>query len=98
MEIQDNVSKAREIAHTHKIEYIKGLKDERGTSFIECVGSALQMAQWKDQQFKEYLEKKKESMIKKWGHIVAAGVSAIDMIINELFPEPKEQDNSERED
>lgn len=56
---------------------------------------ALEMAEWKDHQFKEYLEKKKAAMKEKHNSYNSAilktsnsgGILTIDEIINELFGE-----------
>lgn len=53
----NNQEKAREIAEKNACDYpFKG--GLTNTSRAECEDSALEMAEWKDQQFKEYLEKK----------------------------------------
>lgn len=77
--------------------------------FADAENGALKMAEWKDQQFKEYLEKKRDSFNKdaeKWfgtkylehiGVISKHGWSVINEIINELFPE-QEQDNSNNDE
>lgn len=69
-----NEEKAREIA-------------EKEVHPIIAERCALEMAEWKDAQFKEYLEQRKERMVKKWGNLVAAEVSTLDMVINEFFKE-----------
>lgn len=68
--------------------------------------AAIEMAEWKDTQFKEYLEKKKLEIELNMGN-PSVGSSAfiakdcmlclINEIINELFEEI-EQDNSDREE
>lgn len=62
------------------------------SSFDECKDSALDMAEWKDQQFKEYLEKKKaenplsyRSDWKSYENGIYHDI--INEIINELFGE-----------
>lgn len=102
-----NEEKAIEIGKRHKIEYISGLKNDLcGTSFIECVCSAKEMAKWKDHQFKEYLEKKRadikielrKNMSDAVNHSFSrVELALIDEIINELFG-GEETDNKDREE
>ena len=58
-----NEEKAKEISFSQYKEYpyegCDGL-EYTNDSTIECEKSALEMAEWKDQQFKEYMNKKKE--------------------------------------
>lgn len=57
-------------------------KDEQAGAFETLVITLTEMAEWKDQQFKEYLEKLiKESTGEEAGYFVIRG------IINELFKE-----------
>lgn len=96
MEIQNNVSKAREIAR------------ECVYCFADAENGALKMAEWKDQQFREYLEKKYDAALNAWDDWAAYDPKTaaswrvktlyIREIINELFPEIEEQDNSDREE
>lgn len=82
MEIQDNISKAREIANTF-IDVAVGAGAFTG---------ALEMAEWKDQQFKEYLEKKRKQVA------TTGQVCLIDEIINELFGETENVDHSNNDE
>lgn len=66
--------------------------DARGAYY-----GALEMAEWKDQQFKEYLEKKREELFNTNCLSVLPYIEFIDEIINELFPE-QEQDNSDNDE
>lgn len=76
------------------------VNSEVRTGFIEG-------ANWKDQQFKEYLEKKYDTALNAWDDWAAydpktaeswrVRVQYIREIINELFGET-EQDNSDREE
>lgn len=68
---------------------------------------ALWMAEWKDRQFKEYLEKKEAEYESQrcdangWSEqwmIFHALTCTMRGIINELFPKPKEQDNSDNDE
>lgn len=93
MEIQDNVSKAREIARDYK-RPASSLEAE-----IACE-SALEMAEWKDHQFKEYLEKKKAEYISRrddadiWSEqwaVFHALACTLHIIIIELFKEKQNE-------
>lgn len=94
-----NVEKAREISD----EYFW---QDNAESYAP--NAILEMAEWKDQQFKEYLEFKKLECTLLSKTVMAYDMSGVyDLeirtncfkdIINELFPEPKEQDNSENDD
>ena len=85
-----NKEKAREIGKVNARQY---RHNYGGNEFVfsneECEASALQMAEWKDQQFKEYLEKKRNSINLNYhnGAIEANAYvwDAINEIINELF-------------
>lgn len=89
-----NEEKAREI-----VEYYTDVND-----IGVALNSAKEMAEWKDHQFKEYLEKKlesirdcyQESKIEYKRDYYFTQMIAIVEIINELF-EKTEQDNSDRE-
>lgn len=85
-----NKEKAKEIGQIIVIE----------DGIWHCVNAdivAIEMAEWKDQQFKEYLEKKKEELFNTNCLSVLPFLEFIDEIINELFGEI-EQDNSDREE
>ena len=93
---KDNASKAREIANEFANESVRPA--------IRI--AAEEMAEWKDQQFKEYLEKKAIEAGKKRDADLSLGSDwdewndrywAYMSVIDELFGET-EQDNSERED
>lgn len=81
--------------------------DEFVFSNEECETSALEMAEWKDQQFKRALIRKIVEYEKKVHDVVESGEGdvkvyiepqkAIKQIINELFPE-QEQDNSDNDE
>lgn len=85
-----NEEKAKELASSERISF-----DELNDSYcngIEC--GALEMAEWKDEQFKEYLEKKRDKYQKYAmtrqklfpGEILYTGkYEAVNEIINELF-------------
>lgn len=83
-----NLDKAREIVGGNWVVFNKEYS------------AAMQMAQWKDQQFKEYLEKKSISVLNRYIREVydhdakSFGLDLIDEIINELFPatEQKKED------
>lgn len=63
MEVQDNISKAREIAD--EIDYRNGRGWYDHCEIIELsYNSAMEMAKWKDEQMKEYLLQKKDGL--KW--------------------------------
>lgn len=94
-----NEEKAREIGQTI-------LLDDCGWQRYDIAEfAALKMAEWKDQQFKEYLEKKKAEMKEKHNSyhsdIIKAsnawGIMTIDGIIDELFSKI-ENDNSENDE
>lgn len=93
--------KSNEIA----AEYLSG-HDRFEITYEEMREAVMEMAEWKDQQFKKYLEKKlkiAEELVKKLQNNVLQNVKAAGMfyqiheIINELFGET-EQDNSDREE
>lgn len=68
----------------------------------ECAkDAAMEMAEWKDQQFKEYLERRKAKDLlayeKDHASIDIEDALTIDEIINELFPKT-EPDNSDKEE
>lgn len=89
--------KSNEIA----AEYLMG-HDRLEVTYEEMREAVMTMAEWKDQQFKEYLEKKSRNAEAVW-HVshhedyTGGFMDAIHEIINELFGET-EQDNSDRED
>lgn len=93
--IQDNISKAEEIANSYSSDVLKA-----GAYF-----GAAKMAEWKDQQFKELLVnklslvrdcyQKSKTECKKDYYSAQMVVTA--EIINELFGEI-EQDNSDRKE
>lgn len=72
--------KAKEIANKSIVGY-------GPTYFDVAEESALEMAEWKDQQFKEYLEKKEQELI--FGDEMLAGLKLefLHEIIKELFKE-----------
>lgn len=59
------------------------------SSFEECKTSALEMAEWKDQQFKEYLETKRKDILAVGDEprALRTEIAVLDEIINELFKE-----------
>lgn len=65
-------------------DYLLG-HDRANITYEEMLGACLDISEWKDAQFKEYLEKKKEHLYKKWGILEGAEVSTLNMIINDLF-------------
>lgn len=71
--------------HVRDLCISKGVtRDNAETASLLAQQSAMEMAKWKDQQFKEYLEKlMKESTGEEAGYFV------IRRIINELFKEDK---------
>ena len=87
-----NIEKAREIAEKNRCCYPEDMACEY-YSDEECYTSALEMANWKDQQFKEYLEKKRKEKslgipIEEYGMGFKDGIDYIlDEIIKELFGE-----------
>lgn len=66
----------------------------------ECRLIALKMAEWKNQQFKEYLEKKRNEYIDthKEGDLLLDYASCIDRIINEYSREIEEIDHSNNDE
>lgn len=80
-------------------EKAKNICDERNCVGLSCeqcrYATAIKMAEWKDAQFKEYLEKKREPLMEayrsieqdkdKGGTIWCNPISFIDDIIDELF-------------
>lgn len=85
MEIQDNISKARELALAYQQE------DDGHIEQIIREDALEEMAAWKDQQFKEYLEKKykeaSDSYDKTEAKFYEDRMDYINEIINELFGE-----------
>lgn len=90
---------------SYKIAYQYGVTccDCGDNSTYECYDAALEMAKWKDKQFKEYLEKKKEEIERTEDAgsfvtemILNAQSELLDEIINELFGETKT--NTDREE
>ena len=65
--------------------HIDTLKDELKCSSDECEKVALDMADWKDTQFREYLEKKRDSM-----KLFPTEYDMCQEIINELFGDGKD--------
>lgn len=96
-----NEEKALEIGTNNGLKYWFG-KDEQDEKIISSVQSAIKIAEWKDDQFKEYLEKKRGELLSKYEelgdecHLDDAHV--FEEIINELFPVEEIEDNTERED
>lgn len=84
----NNQDKAIGIAKSNAHDYVEShyefgdLQEYYVTSYEECKQSALEMAEWKDQQFKEYLEKKRDSM-----RLFPTEYDMCQEIINELFKE-----------
>lgn len=82
-----NKQKALEISRKHQIEYLAQVSNtsylQKISSDSECFGSALEMAEWKDNQFKEYLERKKAEN----GIDLEPASEIINEILNELFKE-----------
>ena len=77
-----NEEKTKEIVDNTFGEFatsFPGYIDDVSEMFCECV--AMKMAEWKDKQFKEYLEEKK-TMI---GHNNEERAALIDEIIDEFF-------------
>lgn len=70
----EDSKKAIEIAH--KESHIYGIED----STLECYNSAMDMAEYKDKQFKEYLENFKKRLLHNDEESLL-----IDMVINGLF-------------
>ena len=90
-----NEDKAREI----ELNVYAFSEKPKGQFEAPAYRAALEMAEWKDQQFKEYLEKKKEEVAKKMKeHILYSQpeefyhnrVMFCNEIINELFGEEKQ--------
>lgn len=70
-----NEEKAREIANTYSSDVLQA-----GAYF-----GAEKMADWKDQQFKEYLKKKKHALDNYSFDELNGAYCVIDEIINDLF-------------
>lgn len=87
-----NEEKAREI----ELNVYAFEEKPKGEFQAPAYRAALKMAEWKDQQFKEYLEKKKDNYMRhremwqqdsfEWG-CYNSQIDTIDEIINELFKE-----------
>lgn len=85
-----NEEKAIEIAKQNSREY---LPQNPGFSMDECEKSALEMAEWKDQQFKGYLEIELNNALNKRNNAYHSDAyelydiqaSAINDIINKFF-------------
>lgn len=103
MEIQDNINKANEIGTTIWEEW----KD--ATLATGAEKGAILMAEWKDQQFKEYLDKLEERCDKEYADVVKDGAEynqgeafgklcLIVEIINELFGETENVDHSNNDE
>lgn len=75
-----NEEKAREL----QLDYTRG---DYGDS-TDIRGACEEMAEWKDKQFKEYLEKKKKDIMNNpyTGHCLS-DMNLLEEIINELFNE-----------
>lgn len=96
-----NKQKALEISRKHQIEYLAQISNsnhlQKISSDSECFGSALEMAEWKDQQFKEYLEKKRDEYLydrdkyrkvkglEQTAVVSHIRVDTVKQIVNELF-------------
>ena len=65
-----NEEKAKEIAELHEIIYIANA-GEHGSSYLECYSSAMQMAEWKEQQMIEkaceWLERNADKYVASYG-------------------------------
>lgn len=102
-----NEEKARELTMSLKLSAIlntaNGNKPQSVVALMEK--SALEMAEWKDHQFKEYLEKKLESIRDCFQKSISeykkdycfTQMVIVAEIINELFPNA-EQDNTDRDE
>lgn len=97
-----NEEKAREI----ELDVYAFGEKPKGQFEAPAYRAALAMAEWKDQQFREYLEKKLEwargnrdfsNLNDPQWHDYVVQVETYSQIINELFGET-EQDNSDREE
>lgn len=76
-----NEEKVKELA----IHYTQYDSDE-DVNIVDAFGALREMAEWKDNQFKEYLEKKREENHPYWnGYECLGAESIINEIINELF-------------
>lgn len=86
-----NEKYAEQIAYNLARPYLGMEGDDEITSFEECELSAIQMAEWKDKQFKEYLEKKRAKVADAYSEntsdFKAGGLHMVFEIINELFKE-----------
>lgn len=98
-----NEEKAREITNDYPMPP-SDITESDVRAMME--NSALQMAEYKDHQFKEYLKKKLSDMEYARMRILDdyqqgfydGRESSVRNIINELFPESEELDNSNMED
>ena len=78
---------------TNKSKALEIYNRETDKGFHLGTHSLLEMAQWKDQQFKEYLERKRDALAEISRHDfydisnTFGGVKCLDEIINELFKE-----------
>lgn len=74
-----NKEKVKDIANRHSY-----IGDD--IEYSDLVDACEEMAEWKDAQFKEYLEKKREENHPYWsGRECLGAESIINKIINELF-------------
>lgn len=104
-----NEEKAIEISWIYHKEYwYEGCDggEYYNDSVGECEASALEMAEWKDRQFKDYLEKKRQKIVSILEDITEEDARHfalyqryvyLGIIINELFPNA-EQDNTDRDE
>ena len=94
----NNQEKAIGIAESNACDYAEAhyefgdLREDYVSSYEECKQSALEMAEWKDQQFKEYLEDRldnaKKHFVVSRGDVYYQGMwEMLDEIINEFFGE-----------
>lgn len=95
-----NEEKANEIAYDNSM--VRSFDELEHYSYDECFESALSMAEWKDEQFKKYLEDRLDSVknccvCSRGDDFYEGMIEMLDEIINELFPE-QEQDNSNRDE
>lgn len=79
---QTNEEKAREIAEKNYQQEKNG-----ASSYTIAVVSAIEVADWKDHQFKEYLERKRDNIIEANRLSARSQFRIIDEIIKELFGE-----------
>ena len=88
-----NEEKAREIVSVFEN------MGEVSFTYEELIPILLRIANWKDQQFKEYLEKKLAETHPYWNGYECFGAENIIIeIINELFPKESHIDNSDNDE